>query len=265
MINEHLIALSMLAVPTAFFLLRAVHFYVLKALGRPAPIDQEMLQRGESMLLGQGPRQLFAWSMGPVYRLLERSRIHPNFLTVSCLVVSLVAGVLIALGELVLGGVVGLLGSSLDFLDGRVARNTGRTSRAGAFLDSTLDRDCDIAFLGGAAVYFRDSVWILLACLLGMGSALVISYTRAKAESLGVDLKVGLMQRPERVVMFCGGATFSPFVDAWLPAHLAGNQYLFAGALVVLAVLTTLTSVQRTLKGFRLLLAQDHEVTGKDG
>jgi phosphatidylglycerophosphate synthase len=261
--SNDFLPLLILAVPFGFFLLRLLQFYVLWILGRRVPTDQEMLRRGQSFLLGQSLRQAFVWAMAPYYRVLERARIHPNTLTVSCLVFSVVAGVTIAFGDLLLGGVLGIMGSSLDFLDGRLARNTGQSSKAGAFLDSTLDRYCDIAFLSGAALFFRDSVPVLTACLLGMGSAIVISYTRAKAEALGAELKVGLMQRPERVVLFCLGAIVSPLVEPLLPPDLQGRQIFFASILVVMAVLTTLTSVQRTVVGFRNV-AQLTRTDGKD-
>jgi len=97
-----------------------------------------------------------------------------------------------------------------------------------------------------------------------MGSAVVISYTRAKAESLGAELKVGLMQRPERVVLFCVGAIASPLVEPLLPPDLQGRQIVFASVLVAMAVLTTLTSVQRTVVGFRNV-AELTRTDGKDG
>ena len=100
---------------------------------------------------------------------------------------------------------------------------------------------------------FRDSVPILVACLVGMGSTVAISYTRAKAESLGGELKVGLMQRAERVVLFCVGALASPFADPLLAPGLQGRHLIFAGAVVVLASLSAITTIHRTVAGFRSL------------
>lgn len=249
-----------LAILGAFALLffgRWLQLYLSHAFRQRSRLDQEMLAKGESLFLGQAPRQAFVRTMEPLFKVLEGQRINPNALTVGCLAVSVLAGGLIALGELAWGGVVGLAGSSLDYLDGRLARRTGRTSKAGAFLDSTLDRYCDIAFLSGAALFFRHWPWVLFACLLGLGSSLAISYTRAKAESLGAELKVGLMQRPERVVLFCLGAVASPLVEPLLLAEglvgsaWGGRQLVFASALWLLAALATITAAQRTVAGFR--------------
>lgn len=248
--GARLIAIALVAPFLIYFTIRLVQYFLFRALGRDVPVDEEMLARGESFLLGRSLRQVFAWSTEPFCWLLERARIKPNTLTLLSFAAAVAAGVLIALGEVALGGALALSGSSLDYFDGRVARRTGRTSRAGAFLDSTLDRYSDVALLSGAAVLFRDTVPILVACLVGMGSAVAISYTRAKVESLGGELKVGLMQRAERVVLFCVGALASPFVDPLLSPDLQGRHLFFAGAVVLLALLSAITTVHRTVAGF---------------
>ncbi|MDY7092482.1 MAG: CDP-alcohol phosphatidyltransferase family protein [Acidobacteriota bacterium] len=252
-----ILALVLIAPPALLFFARFAQYYLLRLFRRRAPKDEEMLRRGESVFLGQSLRQAFAFSMAPIFGILRKANIHPNTLTLVCLLVSCGAAALIARGDLVLGGLYGLLGSSLDYLDGRMARLTGRASKAGGFLDSTLDRYSDIAFLSGAAVLFRDSVPMLVASLLALGSGGVISYTRAKAESLGGTLTVGLMQRPERIVLFCLGALLDPVVDPWLPTSWQGHHALFATAIVILAVLSTWTAVHRTIAGFQDLRKDD--------
>ncbi len=251
--GSRLVAIVIVAPFLAYFSIRLIQYFLFRALGREVPVDEEMLARGESLLLGRSLRQVFAWSTEPLCRLLQRARVTPNTLTFLSFAASVAAGVLIALGEVALGGALALAGTSLDYFDGRVARRTGRTSRAGAFLDSTLDRYSDLALLSGAAVLFRETIPILLACLVGIGSAVAISYTRAKAESLGGDLKVGLMQRAERVVLFCLGAFLSPFVDPLLDPDWQGRHLFFAGAVVLLALLSAITTVHRTIAGFRTL------------
>ena len=236
-----------------YFALRFLYYSSLRALGRELPFDLEMKERGQSVLLGQSVRQVYAWSLQPFVRVLAKVRVHPNTLTVACFVVSLAAGVLVALGAVTLGGVVGLFGVSLDYFDGRIARMSGQATRSGGFLDSTLDRFGEVAFFGGAALVFRGSPWVLTACLFALGSGGIVSYTRAKAESLGIELKSGLMQRPERVVLFCFGASFSLLLDGHLPLAWQGQRAIFAGALYVLGALTTLTAAQRTTDGFAAL------------
>jgi len=236
-----------------YFVLRLLYYFGLKLLERELPFDHEMHQRGQSMLLGQSVRQVYAWSLQPVVRVLARARVRPNTLTVLCFVLSALAGVCIALGAVTLGGVVGMLGSSLDYFDGRIARLSNQTTRSGGFLDSTLDRYGEVAFLAGAGVLFRDSPLTLAACMLALGASGIVSYTRAKAESLGIELKSGMMQRAERVVLFCFGACFSAPLDGLLPPALQGRHVIFSSVLLLLAVLTTHTSVQRTARGFAQL------------
>jgi CDP-diacylglycerol--glycerol-3-phosphate 3-phosphatidyltransferase len=246
-------ALLLIAPFLLYFLARFISYYVIKFLGREVPFDREMSERGQSVLLGQSVRQVYAWSLQPFVRVLAKARVRPNTLTVSCFVLSALAGVCIASGAVTLGGAIGLLGSSLDYFDGRIARMSGQATRSGGFLDSTLDRYAEVAFLSGAAVLFRASPWTLTACLLALGSGGIVSYTRAKAESLGIELKSGLMQRPERVVMFCFGASFCSSLDRLLPLAARGQHLVFAAVLTVLAVLTTHTSASRTASGFGAL------------
>ena len=252
-IPEHLLSLLVLAPFALYFLIRVAQYFSMMVLGRGVPVDQEMIEKGQSFILGRTLRQVFAFSAAPIHRFFRASGVNPDFLTLANLAFSIIAATLIGLESVSLGGAVALLGSSLDYLDGRLARDSGRASVAGNFLDSTLDRYSDIALLSGAAVLFRDSVPMLTVCLLGVGSAAVIPYTRAKAESLGYDLKVGLMQRPERIVLFCAGAILSPFVDSLFPASMQGAHTLFAGTVFFLAILATITAVHRTLAGYAVL------------
>lgn len=253
--SDRWISLALLAPYLLYLLVRTGHYLVLLVAGRQLPFDQDVADKGTTALIGFHLRQIFVWSAEPVYRLLARSRVSPNLLTLICLVLSVAAACTIVGGSLAIGGAVGLVGSSFDYFDGRVARKTGRTSRAGNFLDSTLDRWCDIAFLGGAAVLFREQVALLVASIVALGSSLVISYTRAKAESLGGDLKVGIMQRPERVVVFCLGA----LLDPWIPSPPWQDHATFAAAILVLALFTLLTAVRRTIVGMRVLMHEERD------
>jgi len=253
MLTDRAWPLLLIAPFLLYFALRFAYYSALQLLGRELPFDLEMKQRGQSVLLGQSVRQVYAWSLQPFVKVMARARVRPNALTIACFVLSLAAGVLIALGAVTLGGVIGLFGVSLDYFDGRIARMSGQVTRSGGFLDSVLDRFGEVAFFAGAALVFRGSPWVLTACLCALGSGGIVSYTRAKAESLGIELKSGLMQRPERVVLFCFGASFSHLLDGWLPPAWQGQHAIFAGALYVLGGLTTLTSWQRTLDGFAAL------------
>lgn len=231
---------------------RMAYYLLLGALGKSRPVDEHMLQRGgETLLLGQTVRQAFAFAVKPIATTFERLKFTPNTLTMLCFVVCATAGVFVGLGELALGGAIGIIGAALDYFDGDLARRSGTASTAGSFLDSTLDRYGEIAFFAGAACFFRHNVWLLLASLITLGSGTMVSYTRAKAEAFGYQLRGGLMQRSERIVVFCAGAFFGPYCDSLLPPQWQGRSAIFAAVIVLLAVFTTQTAIVRTINGFR--------------
>lgn len=142
---------------------------------------------------------------------LARSRINPNLLTVTGVLINVFSGVLFGLGQFFWAGVVLIVANLFDMLDGQVARRTGQVTRFGGFLDSTLDRVSDMAaFVGLMTFYARDTelhstLNVLLAGLAMVGSVLV-SYAAARAESLIEKCDVGFLRRPERVVLLIIGA-----------------------------------------------------------
>jgi CDP-diacylglycerol--glycerol-3-phosphate 3-phosphatidyltransferase len=166
-------------------------------------------------------------------RLLGLERLSPNTLTVIGLFVNLLSGILIGAGFLVLGGLVLLLASVFDILDGAVARVTGKVYRYGAFLDSTTDRYAEgFTYIGLLYYYLFNGhhtvePMLVIASLTG---SLLVSYVRARAQSLGFVCDGGILARPERVVIICLGLLVSQLL---LPL------------LWVLAVLTNVTAVQR--------------------
>jgi len=166
----------------------------------------------------------------PLLRLL---RVTPNMLTLVGLVISAGAGLLVAIGQLVPGGVVLLLAGAFDILDGAVARVTGKVYRYGAFLDSTTDRYAEGFTYMGLLWYFifnghhTVEPMLVIAALTG---SLLVSYVRARAQSLGFVCDGGILARPERVVITVLGLLINP---------------ILVPMLWVLAVLTNLTAVQR--------------------
>src|SRR5262245_51732128 len=175
--------LLLLAPPLLYFFGRLAFYWAWKLGGRELPFDAEMHARGSSVLLGSAVRQVYAWSLKPLERVLAKARVRPNALTWLCFALSAIAGACIALGAVTLGGVLGLLGSSLDYFDGRIARLSDQVTRSGGFLDSTLDRYGEVAFLAGAGVLFRDSPWILGAAMLALGASGHVLYSRHKDET----------------------------------------------------------------------------------
>ncbi len=220
-------------------------------LGRPHTPD---IDRRPRTILAKFFQEWWLWLFRPVERLCLRLGIPPDAITVASTVAAAAAGVLMGLGFLSLGGWVYLFGASLDFIDGRVARASGRTSRAGAFLDSTLDRVAELLVLGGLAAAFRGSP-ALLAAIGVAGASLMVSYARARGEALGAGsvAQVGGMQRPERIVVTGVVCALSPLADAfWGPGV---GRAVVGCALAVLAVLTTATAARRTLAIYRALRA----------
>jgi CDP-diacylglycerol--glycerol-3-phosphate 3-phosphatidyltransferase len=149
----------------------------------------------------------------PVAGWLVRRGVHPNTITVFGTLCTVAGGVIYAYGHISVGGWFLGLTALFDVLDGTVARRTGKSSTFGAFLDSTLDRVADGAVMGGLAVFYalnpiHHNVPMMAVCLVGLIGAYMTSYIRARAEALGLDAKVGMVQRPERVVLLSAPQAF---------------------------------------------------------
>lgn len=180
--------------------------------------------------------------IAPLIDALVRRRVHPNLLTTLGFISTLLAAFAFHQHQVRAAGLLILLGGFFDILDGRVARLTKLGSKFGAFYDSTLDRISEIAVFIGILSLYNDyrqelgDVGMIYLIYLAMAGSLMISYTRARAESLGLDCKVGLMPRAERVVLIGGASLF--FGDMW-------NGLALKVVIVMLAVLTNLTAFQR--------------------
>jgi CDP-diacylglycerol---glycerol-3-phosphate 3-phosphatidyltransferase len=172
-------------------------------------------------------------------RLIE-SRLTPNAISLTGFALCVVAAFLVTQRLFFLSGVVFILGSVCDTLDGRYSRMSGKGSAFGAFLDSTLDRIEEGVVLTTVAAYFawKDKQFAVSACVVAVLASLMVSYTRARAEALGVECKVGIATRAVRVVILSIGLLFAR------GASLADFQ-LLEPAVYVLAGLSTITVLQR--------------------
>jgi CDP-diacylglycerol--glycerol-3-phosphate 3-phosphatidyltransferase len=177
----------------------------------------------------------------PVVDRLAARRITPNQVTVAALGVSLLAALCIAGGGLRLGALVLLLASLGDLLDGMLARQTGRATPFGAFFDSTLDRIGEGAILAALAYQFAVTgrPTVVAVTVLALLGSLLVSYTRARAEALGVECKVGLMSRAERVALLVLG----------LLLGLPGLAVLVLAVLSLYTVGERVSHVRRALAG----------------
>ncbi len=165
---------------------------------------------------------------------LKRLGLTPNFLTLAGLVITAGAALLVASGHLLIGGLVLLFGALFDILDGAVARISGPVHRYGAFWDSTVDRYAE-AFIYGALLYYflaggPDRVLGSMLVMASLTGSLLVSYVRARAQSLNFECDGGLFARPERVVVTVIALVISPLL-IWV--------------LWLLAIFTNVTAVQR--------------------
>jgi CDP-diacylglycerol--glycerol-3-phosphate 3-phosphatidyltransferase len=172
-------------------------------------------------------------------RLIE-SRLTPNAISGVGLALNLVAAALVTQRFFFLAGVAFIVGSVMDTLDGRYSRMSGKGSLFGAFLDSTLDRIEEGIVLAAVAGYFaaRGDDVAAAMCVIAVLGSLMVSYTRARAEALGVECKVGLATRPVRVVVLSIGLVFAKGAGL-------GDFELLAPAIYAIAALTTITTAQR--------------------
>ncbi len=189
------------------------------------------------------PRALPSQVTGPVAAVLARLGVTPNMLTIAQLLGGIAAAVLIAEGELVWGGVAVLAAAALDAFDGTLARTTGRVTRFGGVLDSTIDRLFEAVVLGGLLWYYlelglRDESMLVFVAAIG---SLSVSYVRARAEVERIKLYDGLFTRAVRIIVLAAGLIVGEVVIV----------------LWILAVMTALTTLQRLFVTYQRLREAD--------
>ena len=178
---------------------------------------------------------------------------HPDTFTIAGVIFNTIAGVLYAFGFIFEGALVMLFGSTTDLIDGQLARKRNEVSKAGALLDSTLDRYSESAVLVGLVWYFASIGWTVTAVVaaLAIAGSLMVSYVRARAEGLGFECNVGFMQRPERVIFLAAASVFGEFFST--------PNGTVAAALWLLAIGTHYTTFERMIHVRRKALAEDRE------
>ncbi len=180
----------------------------------------------------------------PVALLMGRMGLTPNLVTIIGLLIAGVAAYLIGVGLWWAGGLVALFAGIFDMFDGALARNTGRASDFGALLDSTIDRVSEAVVLLGVLAYYlaSDNDWGAMLVYAALVGSIMVSYMRARSEGLGIECKVGMMQRPERVALTGLGL----IVAHWIPV-------VMLIVLGVIAALTTVTAIHRLVHTWRML------------
>ncbi len=210
---------------------------------RIASDPHDVANRG-SFVLGGFVRRWFYWFIRPIEAVSLSLGLSPTAFNLLGVAFGIGAGVCFALGYVNLGGWGVLLGGAADVMDGRIARARGMANQRGAFLDSTLDRFAEVGAFVGLAVLFRDSTLALSLTATALGGSLLVSYARARGESLGVLCNLGVMQRAERLMVIGFGGILDPAVSEW-----AGWDpgTLLTGIMAIVAVGTVGTAVFRTV------------------
>ena len=179
----------------------------------------------------------------PLARLLARTGLTPNTLTILGLLLSIASAWVLATGHLFLGGFLVIFAGAFDLLDGALARATGKSTTFGALLDSTFDRLSEAVILFGLLVFFirqpSISIQEVLLIFAAIAGSMLVSYIRARAEGLGLECEVGIFTRPERVIVLALGLILSRFEPVLLVA------------LWILAVCTFLTAFRRLIYVWR--------------
>jgi CDP-diacylglycerol--glycerol-3-phosphate 3-phosphatidyltransferase len=210
------------------------------------------------MALSAFAKSGFLRLLAPVVDLLVRRGVSPNAITTFGTVATVIGGGFYAHGDIRLAGWIVGLAAFCDLLDGSVARKSGQSTVFGAFYDSTLDRVADGAVLGGLAIFVaRNGVHhaipdymstpMVSVILLGILGSFLTSYTRARAEGLGIDAQVGILPRPERIVLLSAPQAFF---------GLAFGGWVLIGICALLTVTASITVVQRVLFVYRATTGQ---------
>lgn len=182
-------------------------------------------------------------------------KISPNSLSVFALILGFGAGLLYFSSKPLWAGIVIVFCGLFDILDGKVAVKTNQKSMFGAIFDSTLDRYSEFFIYLGLAYYFREhwALWLLFFTFLGSS---MVSYTRARAEGLGIECKVGVMQRAERMVLLASASIIGFAFRVFDPAMI--------GVLIVIAVVSNITALQRTFYVRKVERLKTSELRTKD-
>lgn len=201
----------------------------------------------QNLFLWQWVQNFVFRAFAPIINFFIKRKLNPNHLTTLGFLISIVAAIFFAKSRLQLAGFLMLLAGTFDFVDGKVARATNRVTKFGALYDSTLDRYSEVFISFGLLYhYIRQallnwesgnpdlSIITAVAVSVGLGGAVMTSYVRARAEGLGLQCRVGFMQRPERVVFLALGALLTYF-----------HQLTLVVAVIVVAIFSNLTAIQR--------------------
>ena len=211
-------------------------------------------RRKFSEVIGPFITRYALWVLAPIEKTFVRLNVSPNVITFTSLFICASAGAAFAGGWLATGAWLYIGAGLLDILDGRLARATQRSSKAGAFLDSVADRWGELFVFAGFGWLLRSSPWLPVV-FFAVGASLMVSYSRARGESLGVSIDGGTMQRAERIALVSIGALLTAFFEAARGGDLAGH--VIGATLLMVALGSTVTALHRWVRGYKMLKAME--------
>ncbi len=220
------------------------------AIGR-APSVQALKH---NQLFGAFWARFLVWVLGPFERVM-RGRVRPNTVTAISLVLCAATGVMVGLGDLASGVWLYAFAGILDVLDGRLARSLGRPSAQGALFDSVSDRWGELFVFAGYGWFLHDSPW-LLAVMAAGGASMMVSYTRARAEGLGIEMSGGIMQRAERIVLVALGT----LIATWYTFERHDARYvvpILGVTMLICAIGSLATAINRWIVAYQALVARE--------
>ena len=234
--------------------------------------SEETLSRIHKSFIGIFLIEFWYWITRPLLSFFKYTGMTPNNITSVSIILSFVTGAIFATGHISVAGWMLVFSGSLDMLDGALARETGTSTKAGAFFDSCGDRYSDSFVFIGIGIYFLSknfipgsgsftitmfdyiNILIILAILLGSAS---MSYVKARGEAVGVTTKSGLMQRPERITMLSIYCVLDPFIRIILGNYGINKEYGLLLILAIMAVLINFSAVMRMIDIFRTLKSSE--------
>jgi phosphatidylglycerophosphate synthase len=251
MLTDYAVSLGLLAGAAFAALAYAVRVTV-RGEFRSARVDAA----GTSAFLGRFPQEMTYWVITPVVRQLVAQGVTANAVTTASLALGLGAGVALGFGHFGIGAALAAVSALCDALDGYVARETRSTSTAGELFDAAADRYNEFFFLGGLAIYYRESAAALLLVLCALVGSFMVSYASAKAEAKRVKAPRGSMRRAERAAYLTLACGLAPIFGAVAPSFTDAPVVL---ALLLVSVVANASTIRRLKRIAELAQEQQDE------
>ncbi|MFO1520388.1 MAG: CDP-alcohol phosphatidyltransferase family protein [bacterium] len=247
------ISLGPLLVFNVFMLGTVIAFRRVRRKQASQEAEKYLDKRHHSKFLNKWMKEYWYWITSPVEKIALKMGLTPNFFTTMGFVLSVLSGAAFFFGRFGIAGWLMIIGGSCDMFDGRIARATGKSTRSGAFYDSVMDRYGELVCFVGLAGFYHDS-WVFWFVMAGIIGSTMVSYNRARGQSVGIDCDGGSMQRPERIVYLGVGSIFSPVFAYLLKPYISLSlDFMLIMAIVLIGIMTNVTAIYRLVWIYRKL------------